>query len=378
MDSSPRATGPESDGPLDVLVIGGGQAGLVMGYHLSTRGQRFQILDAAPEVGHTWRLRWESLRLFTAAQYDNLPGMAFPAPRDTYPSKDDVADFLCAYAGKFQLPVVLDTKVTSLRRDEFYEAQTDKGPIRARNVVIATGPFQSPFIPAIAKNLDSDVFQIHSIDYHRPDDIPSGSVLVVGAANSGCQIALELSATHEVEIAVGKRLPTIPQRPFGRDVWWWATLLGITRIPFGSRLGKRLSTRDQVIGGGLRELQRNGATVRPGVTAAEGRSVTFADGSSSQYDAVVWATGFRPDYSWVEIPEVKNAQAGIRHDRGVTPAPGLYMLGLTWQHTRTSALLGWVTKDAEFLAERIVSRSSFSENPTGGQLESIRGSKEEK
>jgi putative flavoprotein involved in K+ transport len=264
MDNSPRMLPAASDNePFDVLVIGGGQAGLVMGYHLSKRGQRFQIVDAGKEVGETWRLRWDSLRLFTAAQYDNLPGMAFPAPHGSYPGKAEVADFLQAYATKFELPVALDTKVTSLRHNGVYEAQTDQGPIQAHNVVIATGPFQSPFIPAMAKDLDPRVLQIHSIAYRGPGSIPAGKVLVVGAANSGCQIALELSATHEVEISVGKHLPTIPQRPLGRDVWWWATLMGITRIHFESRVGKRLSTRDQVIGGGLRELKRNGVTVRP-------------------------------------------------------------------------------------------------------------------
>jgi putative flavoprotein involved in K+ transport len=348
-----------------VLVIGGGQAGLVMGYHLSKRGQRFQIVDASAEVGEVWRRRWDSLNLFTAAQYNDLPGMAFPALHDSYPGKDDVADFLLAYMKEFELPVALNTGVSSLRHNEFFEAETNRGRIQAHNVVIATGPFQSPFIPPIAKDLDPHVFQIHSVDYRRPADIPAGRVLVVGAANSGCQIALELSATHEVEISVGKHLPTIPQRPFGRDVWWWATLMGITRIPFGSRLGKRLSTRDQVIGGGLRELKQNGVVVRPRLSAANGRSVSFADGTCRQYDAVLWATGFRADFSWVEIPEVKDAQGRVNHDRGVTNAPGLYVLGLTWQHTRTSALLGWVTNDAEFLAEHIGSRST-STQPLAG------------
>jgi putative flavoprotein involved in K+ transport len=336
-----------------------------MGYHLSKRGQRFQIVDAGADVGHSWRQRWDSLKLFTAAQYDNLPGMTFPARRDSYPSKDDVADFLQAYATKFELPVALNTKVISLRHNHLYEAQTDQGQIQAHNVVIATGPFQSPFIPAMAKDLDPGLWQIHSVDYRRPDSVPAGRVLVVGAANSGCQIALELSTTHEVEIAVGKHLPTIPQRPLGRDVWWWATVVGITRIHFGSRLGKRLSTRDQVIGGGLRELKRNGVIVRPRLSAAGGRSVTFVDGTSSSYDAVLWATGFRTDFSWIEIPEVKDAQGGVKHERGVTPVPGLYVLGLTWQHTRTSALLGWVTDDAEFLAEEIRSRSGSTESLAG-------------
>jgi putative flavoprotein involved in K+ transport len=233
MDSSlgRMNTRPDS-APLDVLVIGGGQAGLVMGYHLSQRGLRFQIVDAGEEIGQAWRRRWDSMKLFTAAQYNDLPGMQFPAARDTYPGKDDVADFLQAYAARFELPVTLNTKVISVSRNELYEIETNSGRLRAHNVVVATGPFQSPLIPSTARELDGDVFQIHSIDYRRPDDIPSGKVLVVGAANTGCQIALELAATHEVEISVGRRLPTIPQRPLGRDIWWWATRVGLTRITY--------------------------------------------------------------------------------------------------------------------------------------------------
>jgi putative flavoprotein involved in K+ transport len=341
---------------LDVLVIGAGQAGLVMGYHLKDRGLRFEIVDAGWEVGSAWRSRWDSLRLFTPAQYDNMPGMAFPASLDTYPSKDDVADFLQSYAQEFELPVRLKTKVTSLTRsDDHYVAETSVGPLEARQVVVATGPFHIPFVPSISSDFDSSVTQIHSTAYRRPDSIPAGKVLVVGAANTGCQIALELVATRSVDISVGQRLPTIAQRPLGRDVWWWGTGVGLTRITAKSRIGKRLSGRDQVIGGGLRELRRRGVVVRPRTTAVTGRSVMFADGESSEYDAVIWATGFRLDHSWINIPDVKNANGLVTHERGVVASPGLYMLGQTWQHTRTSALLGWVARDAAFLMERISS-----------------------
>ena len=366
MDRSPRIARTVRDTkPLDVLVIGGGQAGLVMGFHLAQRGQRFKIVDSGADVGQTWRLRWDSLKLFTAAQYNNLPGMEFPASHDSYPGKDDVADFLEAYATKFELPVALNTRVTSLRHTDLYEIETDQGRIQAHNVVIATGPFQVPFIPPMAKDIDADVFQIHSIDYRRPDSIPSGKVLVVGAANTGCQIALELSATHDVEISAGQHLPTIPQRPLGRDIWWWATRVGLTKVTFGSRLGKKLSTRDQVIGGGERELKRNGVVVRRRLAEVDGRSVGFADGTSSEYEAVLWATGFRTDHSWIDVQQAKDKRGQIQHERGVTVAPGLYVLGLTWQHTRTSALLGWVTNDAEYLAEHIVASATLTGSVAG-------------
>lgn len=340
--------------PPEVLVIGGGQAGLVMGHQLAQRGIRFQIVDAGAEVGDAWRSRWDSLRLFTAAQYDSVPGMAFPAASDTYPGKDDVADFLRTYATRFELPLRLNARVTSLTRSEDgFLARVGGESIEARHVVVATGPFQVPFVPPIGLALDPGVAQIHSADYRNPGALPPGKVLVVGAANSGCQIALELSATRAVELSGGKRIPTIPQRPLGRDVWWWGTKLGLTRVTVGSRLGKRLAGRDQVIGGGPRELRRAGVPLRPRATSAAGRTVTFADGSSSDYDAVIWATGFSVDHSWIDVPGAMDDHGQVLHERGVTPVSGLYMLGLTWQHTRTSALLGWVGADAAFLAAHI-------------------------
>ena len=353
-------TAGSAGSPLDVLVIGGGQAGLAMGYLLAQRGLRFEIVDAAAEVGAVWRSRWDSLRAFTPAQYDNLPGLAFPAAPDTYPGKDDVAGYLRAYAARFELPVRLNTMVTSLTRSNgVYVARAGREAWEARQVVVATGPFQVPFIPSLAKELDPGICQLHSVEYRNPAAMPPGRVLVVGAANSGCQIAEELSATHTVELAAGQRMPAVPQRPLGRDVWWWASLLGLDRVTVGSRLGRRLAGRDQVIGGGPRRLaRRHGVRIRPRATGATGRTVRFADGAAADFDAVVWATGFTTDHSWIDVPGVRDERGGIRHQRGVTPSPGLYVLGLTWQHTRTSALLGWVCNDAAFLAEQIASHTT--------------------
>jgi putative flavoprotein involved in K+ transport len=343
---------------VDVLVIGGGQAGLAMGYHLAQSGQSFQIVDAGTEIGETWRSRWDSLLLFTSGRYDNLPGLPFPAAPDTYPGKDDVADYLRAYAAKFKLPVRLDVKVTSLTRGGGgYVAKAGGEELEARQVVVATGPFQVPFIPPIADALDPGTHQIHSAHYRNPKSIPPGKVLVVGAANSGCQIARELSATHRVELSAGQRIPAIPQRPLGRDVWSWGTALRLDKVTADSRLGQRLAGRDQVIGPGPRRLaRRHGIRIRPRAASAAGRTVIFADGSAADFDVVVWATGFAADHSWIDIREAKDGEGHILQRRGVTPVPGLYMLGLTWQHTRGSALLGWVGSDAAFLARQITRR----------------------
>jgi putative flavoprotein involved in K+ transport len=345
---------------LDVLVIGGGQAGLAMGYQLAQRDLRFLIVDSGPEIGHVWRSRWDSLRLFTSGRYANLPGLPFPAAADTHPGKNEVADYLRAYATAFELPVRLDTTVTSMTRagDGSYLVKAGVDELEAAQVVVATGPFQTPFTPPVAADLAPDVQQLHSADYRRPEQLAPGRVLVVGAANSGCQIALELSATRTVELSVGKRLPTVPQRPLGRDVWWWASGLRLDRVTADSRLGRRLAGRDQIIGAGPRQLaRRHGITIRPRLEAVTGRRVTFADATHAEYDAVVWATGSTTNDSWIDVPDATDERGRLRQSRGITPSPGLYTLGRSWQHTRGSALLGWVGNDAAFLADQIAARA---------------------
>jgi putative flavoprotein involved in K+ transport len=312
------------------------------------------ILDAGPEIGHAWRSRWDSLRLFTPAQYSSLPGMAFPSPRDTFPAKDNVAQYLQAYASAFNLPVRLNARVTSLtKRDgEYLLATADEG-FTARHVVVATGPFQVPFVPPAAEDLDDTVTQMHSADYRSPDQLPHGQVLVVGGGNSGFQIAEELAATRKVDIAVGRRVPSLPQRLLGKDLFWWLTGVGFMKVSTDSRLGRRLAKRDVLIGSSARKLRRSGVTLRKRLTKAVGRHALFEDGSEQDVDAIVWATGYRSDFSWIDIPGVKGAGDRIVHRRGVTDASGLFFLGLTWQHTRGSALIGFVNDDATYIASRI-------------------------
>jgi putative flavoprotein involved in K+ transport len=205
------------DGPLDVVVVGGNQSGLAMAWHLAQQGLQFLVLEAGPEVGHVWRSRWDSLKLFTPAQYDALPGMAFPAPADTYPTKDPVADYLQAYVAAFDLPVRLNARVTSLTRTDLgFEVRTTDDTVHARQVVVATGPFQVPFVPPMASGLDPSVTQLHSAGYRNPQALPQGQVLVVGGGNSGFQIAEELAATRTVDLSIATRYPMLPQRLAGR------------------------------------------------------------------------------------------------------------------------------------------------------------------
>ena len=345
---------PDGDQRLDVIVIGGGQAGLAIGWHLAQRRLRFVVLEAADQFGHSWRTRWDSLRLFSPAQYDALPGMEFPAPADTYPGKEAVADFLRDYANAFDLPVRLATRVTGLSRDgDGFEVRAGEEILRAEHVVVATGPFQVPFIPDIAGGFDASVTQLHSADYCNPSLVPPGPALVVGAGNSGLQIAEELAATRRVDVATGEKVPMLPQRLLGRDLFWWLTRLRFMRVNTATRLGRRVQARGEfVIGTNRRRLLRAGVRFRPRLVNAKGCAAGFADGSTLEVGVVVWATGYRPDYSWIAIPGV-TADGRVRHWRGVTDVPGLYFLGLSWQYTRGSALLGFVADDAAYLAERI-------------------------
>ena len=343
-----------NEGLLDVVVVGGGQAGLAMAWHLARRGLRFVVLEAGPEIGHTWRSRWDSLTLFTPAQHDALPGMPFPGRPDTYPTKDPVADYLQDYAAAFNLPVRLNARVSHLSKTaEGFEIGTQADVFRARQVVAAAGPFQTPFIPPAAQRLDGAVTQLHSAGYRNPQALPAGPVLVVGGGNSGFQIAEELAAAgRRVDLSIATKQPVLPQRLAGKDLFWWLTHLGLMRVSTESRLGRRMSSRDFIIGSSRRRLQKKGVRFRPRLTGADGRTAQFADGGTLDAGVVIWATGYRPDYSWIDIPGV--VQDGqVTHRRGVTEVPGLYFLGLTWQHTRGSALLGFVNDDAAYLAGRI-------------------------
>lgn len=342
------------DQHVEVAVIGAGQAGLAMGYYLAQQGRRFVILDGAPRIGHSWRVRYDSLKLFTPAQYNNLPGLPFPAPVDHYPTKDEVADYLELYAKTFHLPISLQTKVLALKQSPSgYVIETDRQTYRANQVVIAPGPFHRPFTPPIHKDFAPDVFQMHSSQYKNPDQLPPGPVLVVGAGNSGAQIAEELSLTRKVYLSVGSKPPFRPTRILGKSLFWWIDKLGVTNLTADHWLGRKLSQSDPLIGTDMKMLARKrGVEFLERTEKAEGHTVTFAGGRTLSASTILWATGFRPDFSWVQVPVCDERGVPI-HQRGVTHARGLYFLGLRWQHTQGSGLLMGVGRDAAYLADSL-------------------------
>jgi putative flavoprotein involved in K+ transport len=333
-----------------------------MGYFLKRQRRRFLIVEAS-SIGSAWRERWESLVLFTPRRYSALPGLAFPGDPDGYPTRDEVVAYLEEYAKKFDLPIKEQTPVQNLAEENGRFVLDVDGTITADQVVVATGPFQTPYVPDVAERLASEVFQAHATGYRKPADVPDGTVLVVGGGNTGFQIAKELSRTHNVRLAVGSRQTPLPQRLLRRDLFWWLTKSRIFNTTVESRLGRRLSTRETLIGSSPRELRRRyGAELKPRAVDANGRTVRFEDGSELEVDAVIWATGYRPDYSWIHLP-ILDERGRLRHRRGVTDVPGLYFVGLTWQHTRGSALIGWVKDDAAFIAEEIAKSQERPREP---------------
>jgi putative flavoprotein involved in K+ transport len=354
----------------EVVVVGAGQAGLAIGYFLEQQGRRFVILEAADSIGSAWRARWDSLTLFTPRRYSGLPGHPFPGDPEGYPNRDEVIAYLERYAETFELPIELNSPLRRLTAGEDrFVVEVDGRTSTADQVVVATGPFQKPFVPEVAKRLAADVAQMPATGYRNPGAIPEGTVLVVGGGNTGFQIAKELSSTHRVVLAVGSKQTPLPQRLLGRDLFWWLTKSRLFNTTIDSRLGRRLSTRETLIGSSPRALRRRyEVELKPRVVDADARTVRFEDGSELEVDAVIWATGYRPDYSWIDLPVFDEA-GRLRHRRGVTDVPGVYFLGLTWQHTRGSALIGWVKDDAEFIAGQIKDFHETKGRPTDARLE---------
>ena len=346
----------------NTIVIGAGQAGLAAGYELMARDIDVLIVTAESRVGDNWRRRWDSLRLFTPAQYSGLPGMPFPAPSKHLPDKDEVAAYLERYAERFDLPVRLDAGVDSLGWDgDGYVLRAGGSTIEADNVVVATGPFQRPYIPAVASRLSPSIHQVHSSEYVGPFELPDGPALVVGAGNSGAQIALELARFRKVCLA-GRNTGHLPRRLLGRDIfdWIWPPMKRFTTDTRPGRvLRRRMTGGDALIGIPERMLASAGV-VRMGRLTDERGGFPLFGAEVLEAPVIVWATGFRPDYRWINLA-VLDADGYPRHRRGVAmDSPGLYFVGLRFQHRMTSSLLGGVGADAAFIADQVAQRCEMA------------------
>jgi len=345
----------------ETVVIGGGQAGLAVGHHLAERGVDHVILNDEARVGDSWRRRWDSLRLYTPARFSGLPGMPFPAPPDHLADKDEVADYLERYAVRFDLPVRGGARVRSLTWDGTrYLIAVDgcTSILEADSVIVATGVFNKPRVPHVATRLSPTIFQIHSSEYRNPFELPLGPALVVGAGTSGAQIALELTRLRKVWLA-GRDTGHLPRRILGRDLfeWLWPLMLRATADTWiGRRM--RTSTRrggDALIGVTQRDLQQAGIT-RVGRLEEERGGLPLCGDTVLEPRVVIWCTGFEPDYDWIDLP-IFDDDGLPRHRRGIaTDLPGLYFLGLRFQHRLNSSLLGGVGADAAFVAEQVARR----------------------
>lgn len=339
----------------EVAIVGGGQSGLVAGYYLQRADIPYVILDAGPQAGWSWRERWDSLELFTIAAYCGLPGLRFPGNWNRFPDKDEVADYLTMYHRTFRQPVRWNTKVTHLEPTvDGYQLDTTTGPVSARQVIVATGAYRNEFVPPMASGLAPDVHQVHSGSYRNPSAVPGTKVVVVGAANSGAQIAIDLHKTHDVLLSQGAPIPHGPRKFLGIGLHWWGDKLGIIAKPLeGER--DRIHKKTILVGKSLKKISRQyNIEMRARTVACDGQTVRFEDGSSATVDAVVWCTGFRPDFgTWIPLP-IFGPDGIPRHYRGVVDeAPGLYFLGMQCQYTYGSGLIWWVKEDAEYLVEKI-------------------------
>lgn len=342
---------------LDILVIGAGQAGLAMGYHLQQTQLRFKIVEGHARIGDSWRNRYDSLHLFTPRMYSALPGMPLSGEPAGYAGKNEFANYLEKYAAQFQLPIVMNTSIQKLQRiNGHFSAITDSGQnITTRTVVLATGAFQKPHIPSISKSFSAKVLQYSAENYRNPTQIQAGTVLVVGDGATGRDLAAELTASHNVLLATGHPRRLLPDRIFGRSAWWWFDKLGLLRLSDANPLGRYLRQSDPFPGRGkgFKQLALKGVKIMPRLDKVDGRKVTFINAESAEVDTVIWATGYRDQSDWVDIPEVKDTQGKFIHERGISPVNGLYFIGRPWQRNRSSALILGVGADAAYMSGQI-------------------------
>jgi putative flavoprotein involved in K+ transport len=343
------------------IVIGGGQAGLAIGYYLARQDRDFVILEAHERIGTSWRKRWDQLQLFTPARYSSLPGLPFPAQAGAFLAKDKVADYLETYATRFHLPVRLQTVVDTLSREDYrYLLTVGDHRLSADHVVVATSAFQHPKVPAFAGLLDPMITQVHSNEYHNPTQLQEGDVLVVGAGNSGAEIALEVAQTRRTWLA-GRDTGHIPKGypPIILQLYWWLIHQALSTDNAIGRRFKGLTSKKgaPLVGISQRDFERAGVERVPRMAGVRAGKPVLQDGRELSVANVVWCTGFEPDFGWIDLP-VFDSNGYPVHSRGVVKdEPGLYFLGLPFQYTLTSSLIGGVGRDARFIAEQIAARS---------------------
>ncbi len=380
MQSNSDGGGGRDDGAaeVDVLVIGAGQAGLGTAYWLRRRAPELSVLlvDRADRVGQSWIDRWDSLRLFTPRRFSALPGAAFPAGDEACPDRLEMADYLQGYAGRFGFDIRLGTSVQRVRRVEgafrvTTSAVTTSAGITtagtttagttpafsASHVVVATGPFHDPMVPEAAARLGPGVRQRHSYDYRRPADLPGPAVTVVGGANSAAQLALELEGAGRQVTLVAPRVPWyVPARVLGLSSYDWMSKLGLLDADADGVLGRYIRRRgDPVFGRELRGALRQGRIqlLPHPVVGAEEKALRLADGTRVEVSDVLWCTGFRSRYDWLEVPGALDRLGRPRHDGGASPVEGLSWMGLPWQTRVDSSIIVGVDGDARRTAERI-------------------------
>ena len=351
---------------VETLVIGGGQAGLAVGYHLSQRGLPYAIIDANDRIGDAWRNRWDSLRLFTPKRLDALPGMPFPGYHWGFPSKDEMADYLASYARRFDIDVETGVRVDRLsRQDDRFVAAAGHRRFEADNVVVAMSSWQEPRIPSFASELDPSIVQLHVSDYRNPGQLQEGDVLVVGAGNSGAEVANELARTRDVVLS-GPDTGAIPFRPesvaarillpfVGRIVFHRVLT---TSTPIGRRARpKMVSTGEPLLRVKPKDLAEAGVERVPRVTGVRHGRPHLEDGRRIDVANVVWCTGFDPAFSWIDLPVIEEGAREPDHRSGVVEQmPGLYFVGLKFLHSVSSEQIHGVGRDAARIADLVAAR----------------------
>lgn len=358
-------------GTLDTIIIGGGQAGLALGHELKERHREFVILDANQRTGDAWRQRWDSMRLFTPAKYDCLPGRPFPGDPLSFPTKDEVADYLEEYAASYGLHVLHGTRVEHLwRQNGHFIAASDGQRWEARNAVVATGISQAPKVPGFAAQLAPSTVQLHSSGYRNPGQLQEGPVLVVGLGNSGAEIALEVSRTHPTSIAgkPGGELPVRHGRNAARFALPVVRFLGLHVLTLGTPVGRKAAPAFKahatpLIRTKTKDLAAAGVQAVPRVAGVADGKPVLGDGTRLEVRNVIWCTGFRDDFSWID-PGLLDGGALPRQRRGVAlDVPGLYFLGQEFLFAAASATLPGVARDARYLAGKISPVGSVASDP---------------